>query len=353
MEYVSHEAGYKWSEVRSKTIWLEKAFGFWCLSLGFDLLGSIGTNWVCPLMMTFTAPGVVKYSCHDPVNSSYPYLTSSSCASFPSYSTASLDLGNLTSFIYLRDIKSESEGNILFLTAANISDGSGGITLDSSDQWADFYGYTKKWNRAKEFSIWNVVINCLPFFLIWGSLYTNLAKEQEKVTFTAIFYFEILTLVFRLISLTFQYFIVDFLVTIPDENYYWIYDTTIKWIQHPSNDDGELPVEYSNTPTFTYMYDVCQDSNYYGISCEFSDRKRLYKISKWFTIVCTALVIIRILCNFLRYMFENNFIQTESFECLRCQKKFSSFEKFEVHINTDHGIELNKNETIVANEEYL
>jgi uncharacterized protein with PQ loop repeat len=259
----------------------------------------------------------------------------------------------LTSFIFLRDIRSESYGNTLFLTAANISDESGYITLDSSEQWADFYGYTKEWNRVKEFSIWNVVINCLFFFLIWGSLTSNLGQEQEKVRITPIFCFEILTLLFRLVSLIFQYFIVDFLVTIPDENYYWIYDTTIKWTQHPSNDDGQLPVEYSNTPTFTYMYDVCQDRNYYGISCELSDRKRLYKITKWFTIVCTALVIIRIICNFLRYMFENDLIQTESFKCLRCQKKFSSYERFKVHIDTDHGIEFNKNEITIANGECL
>lgn len=298
--------------------------------------------------------GVVTYSCHDTVNSSYSYLTSSSCDSFPRYATTSLELGTLTSHVYLRDIKSESYGNVLFLTAANISDQNGVNTLDSSDQWADFYGYTKEWNTVKDFSIWNIVINCLSFFLIWGSLSTSLAKEQKKVKITSIFYFEILTLLFRLVSLTFQYFIVDdFLLSIPDENYYWIYDTTIKWTKHPSNVDGELPVEYSNTPTFTYMYDICQKPNYYGISCEFSDRKKLYEITKWFTVVSTALVIIRIFCNLLRYMFENNFIQTESYKCLKCQKKFSSYERFIHHSNTDHGIELKKKELIVANEEYL
>jgi DNA-directed RNA polymerase subunit RPC12/RpoP len=158
----------------------------------------------------------------------------------------------------------------------------------------------------------------------------------------------------------------NFFADVPDSAYYYIYRPIIQWVYgEKPNVDGNAPnvpgniiagpstytyngaqyqlypyPEPSNSLYYTSMYHVCQEPDYYGINCKYTNRLTLYEVTAGFCTVAFVLAIIRLFTIIPVMAMQAAGEEITLYHCKHCKKTFTTKEKADQHFNQTHASEI-------------
>ena len=278
---------------------------------------TIVTNFAMPMVLLMYSMGKVKYDCTDSSSSTYPYSISPTCDT----NTGSLvAYFNLIGAYHANTSSSYHRENLDWLLAANLSNANKDTRGDMTE-WMNLIDYP-----SNNFIKMQVAIAVFAA-IMWGiGIETRCSKKEIRIRLekykeeqrrkiesrekrkrenggeaqetsnnqaqeepfiarnkeflTSIWRSELVDLLCRCICVYLLFTIYTFIFSIPEEEFFWIYKDTIEWTSKPyQNINGSFTsFTTSLSPSWTYMFDICNQPNYYGITCQLISWNYIYKI---------------------------------------------------------------------------